>query len=163
MRGPKHSVKKGTTPVLSVQEARTLLDSIDVSTVAGLRDRALIAVMVYTFARVGAVVQMKVEHVYIQGRRHWVRLHEKGGKINQMPCHHNLEEYLLSYIDHADLKDDPKGPLFRTLARGTGGNLTGNPMDQSAVFVMIRRRAKQPASKPKLGATASVRLASRLT
>jgi hypothetical protein len=88
VRGPRHSVKKGKTPVLTAEEARALLDAIDTSTLIGLRDRALIGLMVYTFARVGATIQMRVEDVYIQGRRTWVRLHEKGGKEHEMPCHH---------------------------------------------------------------------------
>jgi integrase len=66
--------------VLSVEEARILLDSIDITSLPGLRDRALIGLMVYTFARVGAAIAMKVEDYYVQGRRGWIRLHEKGGK-----------------------------------------------------------------------------------
>jgi site-specific recombinase XerD len=73
VRGPKHIVKKGKTPVLSPKEARWLLESIDVSTQAGLRDRALIGLMVYSFARIGAALAMKVEDVYVQNRRLWVR------------------------------------------------------------------------------------------
>ena len=115
MRGPQHIVKGGKTPVLDPAEARALLDSIDISTPVGLRDRALIALMVYSFARVGAALGMKVEDVYTQSRRLWVRLHEKGGKAHKMPCHHNLEEYLTAYIDGCGLRDDPKGPLFRTI------------------------------------------------
>jgi site-specific recombinase XerD len=94
VRGPSHSVKRGNTPVLSPEEARQLLDSIDVTTPAGLRDRALIGLMVFSFARIGAAVGMKVEDVYVQARRLWVRLHEKGGKVHEMPCHHTLEDYL---------------------------------------------------------------------
>jgi integrase/recombinase XerC len=70
-----------------------------VSTHAGLRDRALIALMVYSFARIGTAVGMAVEDVYTQNRRLWVRLREKGGKRHAMPCHHNLEEYLIAYLD----------------------------------------------------------------
>jgi integrase len=76
-----------------------LLDSIDVTTHAGLRDRALIGLMVYSFARIGAALAMRVEDVFMQNRRLWVRLHEKGGKRHEMPCHHNLEDYLTAYID----------------------------------------------------------------
>jgi integrase/recombinase XerC len=90
-------------------EARALLDSIDTSTAAGLRDRALIGLMVYSFARIGAALGMAVEDVYTQNRRLWVRLREKGGKRNAMPCHHNLEGYLTAYLDGASLRDDPKG------------------------------------------------------
>ena len=121
VRGPKHVVKRGKTPVLAPEEARQLLDSIDVSTHAGLRDRALIGLMVYTFARIGAALGMRVEDVYVQNRRLWVRLREKGGKAVAMPCHHNLEAYLHAYLDGTGLRDDPQGPLFRTIGRGTGG------------------------------------------
>ncbi|MCH4554184.1 tyrosine-type recombinase/integrase, partial [Aestuariibaculum sp. L182] len=95
VRGPAHSQRRGKTPVLAPDEARALHDRIDVATHAGLRDRALIGLMVYSFARVGAALAMKVEDVFMQNRRLWVRLHEKGGKRHEMPCHHNLEEYLL--------------------------------------------------------------------
>src|ERR1044072_6236966 len=113
VRRPRHSVRKGDTPVLAAEEARALLDAIDTSTPMGLRDRALIALMVYTFARVGAVLKMRLEDVYVQGRRTWVRLHEKGGKEHAMPCHHNLEEYLHAYVDGAQLAG-AKGWLFRS-------------------------------------------------
>ena len=110
VRGPKHIVRKGKTPVLEPVEARALLDRIDPTTQVGLRDRALIGLMVYSFARIGAALAMKVEDVYSERRRLWVRLHEKGGKRHEMPCHHNLliETYLTAYIDGAGLADDPK-------------------------------------------------------
>lgn len=140
VRGPAHSVRRGKTPVLDPKEARALLDAIDVTTPAGLRDRALIGLMVYSFARVGAALAMRVEDVFVQNRRLWVRLHEKGGKRHEMPCHHNLEDYLTAYIDGCDLRDDRKGPLFRTIARGTK-RLSGTPLPQANAFAMVRRRA----------------------
>ena len=90
VRGPKFVVKRGKTPVLSAEEARKLLDSIDAADLIGLRDRALIGVMVYSFARVGAEAAMQVEDYFPQGKRSWLRLHEKGGKRHEVPCHHNL-------------------------------------------------------------------------
>jgi site-specific recombinase XerC len=84
VRGPKHVVRRGKTPVLTEEQARRLLDSINTSTVVGLRDRALIGVMIYSFARIGAVVARKVEDYYASGKRWWLRLHEKGGK--RMKC-----------------------------------------------------------------------------
>ena len=82
---------------------------MDVSTVVGLRDRAIIAVMTYTFARVGAVVALNVEDYYPQKKRWWLRLREKNGKVNEMPCHHKLEAYLDAYISAAGIADDRKG------------------------------------------------------
>ncbi len=98
VRGPRHVVKKGKTLVLSAEQARGLLDSIDTSTLIGLRDRALIGVMVYSFARVSAVVNMNVEDYWQNGKRWWLRLHEKGGKHHEVPAHHNAEEYLDAYV-----------------------------------------------------------------
>jgi integrase/recombinase XerD len=94
VRGPRHSVSKGVTPVLSSEEATALLTGMNISTVVGLRDRAIIAVMTYTFARVGVVVALNVEDYLPQKKRWWVRLREKTGKLNEMPCHHKLEAYL---------------------------------------------------------------------
>lgn len=150
VRGPKYTVKKGKTPVLAQDEARELLESIDVSTVVGLRDRALIATMIYTFGRVGAVIKMRIEDYYTQGRRGWVRLHEKGGKRHEMPCNHNLEAYLDAYINAAGIADDFKGYLFRSI-RGKTNVLTRNPLAQSNVYRMIRRRATLAGIKTRIG------------
>jgi hypothetical protein len=79
-------VTAGQTPVLDPSEARALLDSIDVATHAGLRDRALIGLMIYSFARSGAALGMAVEDVFTQNRRLLVRLREKGGKRHAMRC-----------------------------------------------------------------------------
>jgi integrase/recombinase XerC len=150
VRGPSYSVKRGKTAVLATDEARLLLDTIDTSTAIGLRDRALIATMAYSFGRIGAVTGMRIEDAFIQGRRLWVRLHEKGGKRHEMPCHHNLEEYLLAYIDGCGLRDDPKGALFRTIGRGTG-QLTASPLPQSNAYAMVRRRAVAAGITTKIG------------
>jgi len=150
VRGPRHSQRRGKTPVLQADEARTLIDAIDVSSLPGLRDRALIGLMVYTFARVGAAISMKVEDFFVQGRRGWVRLHEKGGKEHEMPTHHNLDRYLEEYIRAAGIGDDRKSPLFRT-TRGRSGELTDNSLLQSDVWRMIRRRALAAGIKTEIG------------
>ncbi len=150
VRGPRHIVRRGKTPVLDPQEARQLIDAIDTSTVIGLRDRALIGLMVYSFARIGAAIGMRVEDVYLQNRRLWVRLHEKGGKQHAMPCHHNLEAYLHEYIEVAGLAKEPKALLFQTYSRATG-KLTGNPLPQANAYAMIQRRAKSAGVTTRVG------------
>ena len=117
VRGPKHVVKTGKTPVLDADQARQLLVSIDTSTTVGLRDRALIGVMVYSFARVGAVVSMAVQDYFQSGKRWSFRLHEKGGKFHQVPAHHSAEAYVDAYLERAGLRDTPKAPLFQTVDR----------------------------------------------
>jgi integrase/recombinase XerD len=164
VRGPKHSARKGKTPVLTAEEARQLLDSIEVTRkitgpdgaeteqplLVGLRDRALIGLMVYTFARVNAALGMRVEDYYIQARRGWVRLHEKGGKLHTLPCHHNLDRYLEEYIAAAGIGQDAKGPLFRTACDRSGLALTGNAPWQDA-YRMIQRRASAAGIKTRIG------------
>ena len=150
VRGPNHTARTGKTPVLDPAEARQLLDSIDVNTHAGLRDRALIALMVFSFARIGAALTMKVEDVYTQNRRLWLLLREKGGKQHAMPCHHRLEEYLHAYLEQSGIESDPKGPLFRTIARGTG-QLSANALPQANAHAMVRRRALAAGIKTPIG------------
>jgi integrase len=150
VRGPRHVVRRGKTPVLDPTEARQLLDAIDTTAVIGLRDRALIGLMVYSFARIGATIGMQVEDVYTQNRRLWVRLHEKGGKQHAMPCHHNLETYLHAYIDGAVLLNDPKALLFQSYSRATG-QLTGNPLPQANAYAMIQRRGRASGITTKIG------------
>ena len=97
MRGPKHVVKTGKTPVLDGAEWRRMIDSIPTETVRDLRDRALIATLTYGFARIGAALKMKVEDLEPKGSGWLIRLHEKGGKQHVMPCHHALAEALHAY------------------------------------------------------------------
>ena len=114
VRGPKHVVKTGKTPVLEGDEWRRLIDSIPTDTVRDLRDRALIATLTYSFARIGAALKMRVEDLEPKGSGWLIRLHEKGGKQHVMPCHHALAEALHAYIAAAGISEDKKGWLFRT-------------------------------------------------
>jgi integrase/recombinase XerD len=117
VRGPKYVLRRCKTPVLSAEEARQLLDSIETTTLIGVRDRALIGVMVYSFARVGATVAMRVGDFFQHRKRLWLRLHEKGGKRHEVPCHPSLESYLGAYIRAAGIASDTKGRLFRSHAQ----------------------------------------------
>ncbi len=139
VRGPKHVVKRGKTPVLKADQARTLLDSIKTDSVIGLRDRAIIGLMCYTFARVSAMVNMHVEDYYENGKRSWVRLHEKGGKRHEVPAHHNAEAYVDAYLTVAGIGDEKKSPLFRSVDRHR--NITMNPMTRTDMLRMVKRRA----------------------
>lgn len=141
VRGPRHSVKKGSTTVMSSKETTDFLSSIDTSHVVGLRDRAFIAVMAYAFARVSAVVSLKVEDYFPLKKRWWLRLQEKGGKVNEMGCHHKLEQYLDEYIAAAGIGEDKKSPLFRA-AIGRTGTLSDRPMSRVDAWYMVRRRAR---------------------
>lgn len=146
VRGPTHVVKRGKTPVLSPDDARRLLDSIDTSSVIGLRDRALISVMVYSFARVSAVVGMLVEDYYPEGKRWWLRLHEKGGKLHQVPAHHAAEQALDAYLRAVGIRGERRTPLFRSMDRQ--GRPTAGAMTRNDVLRMVKRRAKAAGVSP---------------
>ncbi len=148
VRGPKYSVKRGKTPVLDAECTRQLLDSIERDTDIGRRDRALIGTMTYSFARIGAVVQMKVDDYFYQGHCAWVRLHEKGGKEHEMPVHHSLQDLLEDYLTHARLKGTT-APLFQSIA-GRSGKLTGKAMSQSDAWNMLQRRALAAGLRTKI-------------
>ena len=156
---PKACRAPGQNAVLTEDQARRLLASIKVVRkvalgdgaeaeepwLVGLRDRALMAVMTYTFARVSAVVAMRVED-YLPGRQALVvRLHEKGGKRHEMPAHHKLEQFLDEYLAVAGIRENGKTPLFRS-ALGETGVLTDKPMTP-----MVRRRTADAGFRVKLG------------
>ncbi len=134
--------------MLDRDEARALLAVIETSTLTGLRDRALVGTMIYTFAHVGAVLQMNVGDYFTEGRRGWVRLHEKGGEEHEAPCHHKLEAFLDEYITAAGIAADKEGAMFRTTGRPTG---TPHRMTQPDAYRMIERRARQAGIKTKIG------------
>ena len=142
VKGPRHVVKRGKTPVLDREEARRLLDSINTESLVGLRDRAFIGLLIYTFARVGAAVSMKVEDFYPQGHRWWVRLHEKGGKLHELPCHHNLEAWLHEYVAAAGIAEERRSPLFRS-AIGRSGKLSERGLVERNALDLVQRKARQ--------------------
>jgi len=107
--------------------------------------------MVFTFARVNAALKMKVKDYYVQGRRGWVRLREKGGKEHAVPCHHSLEQFLDEYIGTAGIGSEPDCPLFPTISCGRRGSLTKTAMWQQDAYRMIQRRAKAAGIKTKIG------------
>jgi site-specific recombinase XerC len=158
VRGPKHRVTTGTTPVLTAGETRILLDRIPTGTIVGLRDRALIGVMVYSFARVSAVVGMRRQDYFPQGKRWWLRLDEKGGKRHAVPAHHLAEAYLDAYLAGGALAD-PKVPLFQSVDRAR--RLTGRALGRREVLAMIKRRAAAAALPGSTAVTRSGRPGSR--
>ena len=122
VRGPTHVVTTGATPVLTPAEARALLDRIDTGTRVGLRDRALLSVMVYSFARVSAAVGMRRQDYFRQGTRGWLRLHEKGGTRHDVPAHHRAEpRRSTTYLARAGVVDDGDGGALPEASTPRGG------------------------------------------
>ena len=141
VRGPKHVVTKGATPVLTPAETRSLLDQIDTGPLVGLRDRALLSVMVYSFARVSAAVEMRRQDYFRQGLRGWLRLHEKGGRRHDVPAHHRAEQAVAAYVNVGGI-EDPKAPLFQSV------DPAGRALSRRLVLAMIKRRAAAAGLPP---------------
>ena len=142
--GPSWPTPAGPTPRPSeTTEAEPLPHATDKPTPfrGGYLNHAMIGVMVFSFARIGAVVGMKGEDYYQNGKRWWLRLHEKGGKFHKAPAHHNAEAYLDAYLHAASIADDRKGSLFRSAA-GKTGTLTGQPLERRNALDMVKRRAR---------------------
>ncbi len=151
VRGPTHVVKTGKTPVLDGSEWRRLLDAIPTDSVRDRRDRALIATLTYSFARISAVLKMRVEDIRARGAGWELRLREKGGKQHVIPCHHELAEELHAYIKQAGIGEERKGWLFRTAKGWKAATLSDQPMSQADAWRMIRRRAQVAGIKAPIG------------
>ena len=144
VRGPAHVVRVGKTPVMEGNDAKRLLDSIDVHTAAGARDRALIGVMIYTFGRVSAVLNLDVGDYFQVGRHMKLAFLEKGGRQHEMPVHHSAVEYLDTYLELlAETSDGADvGPLFRTINRTRDG-YTEKRMSRQDAWAMVKRRCRR--------------------
>jgi len=169
VKGPAYSVKRGKTPMLDGDETNRLLQTIDTSTLIGLRDRAMIGTMAFSFARVTAVTSLNVAHVFHQKQRLWLRLTEKGGQCKDVPCHRHLQDYLSEWIAAAELAEKPEAPLFQTFSweplptrnadrpydpeaeqeapRPRRRIVSGGRMTQAMTWEMIQRRAKAAGIK----------------
>jgi site-specific recombinase XerD len=151
VRGPTHVVKTGKTPVLDGGEWRRLIEAIPTDTVRELRDRALIATLTYSFARITAALRMRVEDLRPRGSGWELRLREKGGKQHVIPCHHALAETLHAYIAAAGIAEESKSWLFRTSKGWNASVLSEEPMNQADAWRMVRRRAKAAGIKAPIG------------
>lgn len=145
VRGERLNVMEGRTPEIPVAEVRKLLASIDTSHIVGLRDRAILAVMVYTTSRRGAVAKLRTGDFYHAGQQWMLHFSEKGGKSREIPVRHDLEQIIAEYIEAAGLRQAPKEtPLFQR-AMKKRRILSGKPLDGDDIYRMMKRRLKDTA------------------
>ena len=136
--------QKTTRPTPTAAEARMLLDSVDTSNVVGLRDRALIGVLIFCFSRVGQVTNLKVEDYIKQEHQSFLRFPGRGGSTNLVPVHHLEQEYLESYLESAGTADSPAAWLFRTSNRSRSRNcLMDQPLTRKSTLKMLKRRIEE--------------------
>ena len=142
VRGERYQVVEGKTPEISITQARKLLASIATSHLVGLRDRAILAILIYTASRAGAVATLKRGSFYHAGEQWMLHFDEKGGKSREIPVRHDLEQMLFAYIEAAGLRSAARdAPLFRSAVRKTG-RLTANAIHVNDICRMMKRRLK---------------------
>jgi site-specific recombinase XerD len=147
VRGERLEVIEGRTPEISVEQARSLLKSLDTSHPVGLRDKSIIAILIYTAARVGAVARLRIRDYYDVGDQYCLRFLEKGGKSREIPVRHNLRLLIGAYLASLEMSSlgpsarHPDNPLF-TSATGRTKRLTSRAMSADDVSRMVRRRMR---------------------
>jgi len=146
VRGPKLKVVKGVTPVLEDSQVLDLFESIDTSTIVGLRDRALIGIMLFTWARVSAVCGLHVRDYHQGTRKTQLFLGEKGGREHRVILHHKAEEFLDAYLVAAGIAGERESFLFRSIDRAR--RLTDRPLSRMDVLAMVKRRGKRAGIAP---------------
>jgi integrase/recombinase XerD len=147
VRSPRHSRRRGVTPVLSEEEMRALLAAVPTETLRGLRDRALLLFLFHTFARVSAAVGLTMADVLRLGGRTWVRITEKGGKVLELPMHRSLDGALSTYLDVAGITE---GPVFRPFD-GRTGRLKTEPLTRTGAFLIVRGYARAAGIEAAIG------------
>lgn len=165
VRGPKHNPREGSTPILTAEEASDFIEGLPIGSVKDKRDKAIVGVLTYTFARVSAVVKLDRKDYYRAGRRWKVRLKEKGGKQRDVPLHHKAKDYLDAYVEAAgwnpseetvdgepsETVDESASqkrnlPLFRTVTRTKA--LSRRPLSRTSVLRMVKTRAEAAGLDP---------------
>jgi integrase/recombinase XerD len=133
---------EGKTPEIGIEQARTLLASVDSSHVVGLRDRANLATLAYTACRGGAIAKLRVGDFQDEGSQYVLRFQEKNGKSREIPVRHDLEGFIVAYIEAAGIAGDPRDtPLFRA-SNGRRRILSGKGMTSKRICELVKRRLK---------------------
>lgn len=144
VKPPRESLFVGKTPILTPEETQALLDAIPSDTSSGVRDRALFATMVYTFARITAALNLDMTDLQRRNRNTWMIFREKGGLYHEMPCHHKLEDHLQVYLHNRGNSD---GPLFQTIDRKTK-KFAGTRLNRRNALAAVKRRARATGLDP---------------
>ncbi len=142
VRGVKDQVIEGKTPEITIDQARSLLASVETTHVVGLRDRAILATLAYTACRAGAVAKLRLGDFQYDGSQFVLRFQEKGGKSREIPVRHDLENYIRAYVETAALAGQPKdSPLFRA-SNGRSRMLGAEQLSSKRICELVKRRLK---------------------
>ena len=152
VRGERYQVIEGKTPEITTPQAHQLLQSIDGATLVNRRDKAIVGILIYTAARIGAVAKLQVKDFYHSGEQYCLRFAEKGGKSREIPIRHSLELYIMDYMADAGITVCNEAlPFFQT-SFGTTKRFTGRGMTDNDMQRMVKRRMKDAGLPARLSA-----------
>lgn len=151
VRGERYQVLEGKTPEVTIRQARKLLASIETESVVGLRDKAILSILIYTASRIGAVARLRLKDLYDVGDQYCLHFIDKGGKSREIPVRHDLQQLLKLYLQSSGLKlgDSSDRPLFGT-TRKNALALNDRPMSAGDMGRMIKRRLLACGLPPRL-------------
>jgi integrase/recombinase XerD len=146
---PRLERERAHTPVFEHNEIKAFLQAIKLESLIDKRDKALFSVLLYSWARVSAVVGLKVEDYYERKGERWIRLHEKRGKIHEVPVHSKAREAIDQWVLAYNLASDPSAPLFPAF-----GNNKKTPelrhLDRTSVWKLVQARAHASGLKKRV-------------
>jgi site-specific recombinase XerD len=142
VRTERYSAVEGRTPEISVEQCRRLMGALQGHSLVERRDRAVIAVLIYTAARAGAVAKLRLKDFVYDGEQFTLRFAEKGGKARSIPVRHDLERYLKEYLVMASVAERPKEHSLFCTAAGRLNVLTSKGMNGADIGRMLKRRLK---------------------
>ena len=151
VRGERYQVLEGKTPEITIRQARKLLSSIDTDSVVGLRDKAILSILIYTASRIGAVARLRLKDLYDVGDQYCLHYIDKGGKSREIPVRHDLQQLLKAYLQAAGLPlgDSSDRALFCT-TRKNAQSLNERPMSAGDMSRMTKRRLLACGLPPRL-------------
>ncbi|WZO95874.1 tyrosine-type recombinase/integrase [Isosphaeraceae bacterium EP7] len=140
VKGIKETVMEGKSPEIIIDQAHTLLASIKTGNVVGLRDRAILATLVYTACRAGAIAKLKMSDFQHHGGQYVFRFQEKGGKSREIPVRHDLEGFIIAHVESAGVATEAKYRWLLRAGNGKTKRLGDEPMSSKTICDLVKRR-----------------------
>lgn len=130
-------IGSGKSPTLSKRQVRAMLDAPDVSTLQGLRDRALLHIFFYVGARCSEPAKLKVKDFGYDAEFPILDMTIKGGKANTVAINLECAKAIREYLDVAPYGRDPDAYMFQPVKNGT----PGKPLSRSQLYNLFERYA----------------------
>jgi integrase/recombinase XerD len=140
-RPPRLVRESSHTPVFEEAEIVAFLDSISLESLKDLRDKAIFCVLLYSWCRVSALINLTVADYYERGGTRWLRFQEKRGKEHEVPVHSKAKEAVDLWLERSHLASNPSAPLFPSFGKNRE-TIESRCLDRRSVLKLVEKRAK---------------------